>query len=123
MSLTVIVAASMEQARAVAKAHRIRNWIYPGNPEVLRGVIVDRIVWVDGWQTSALIRTPAMQMLAARSSGEVEEQRAMVLGLEAFGRAEAWAELDRQRALRKMSSPFVAPVGAQAAPKRRWWQR
>lgn len=132
-ALTVIAAETLHDAREAAFNLGLEptQWVYPDAAYKLRGVLIERVVYVDGWRQSAAVSADAMRELQCRRIAqraiEIEQPTTdgVLLGIV---RADlARHELDRQRRLARLGaepSPFIDPDAPTAKlPRPSLWVR
>lgn len=125
-----LLAADEEAAREAAFNLGLREWIYPLHPSHMSGVVVDLVVYVEGWRSSTLQPVQAavaVQLRAAVSDAEELEQPRTATFLTGHLRARN-AQILLDVAPRGPEAPFVSPESVQALvalrPRRRsLWAR
>lgn len=125
-----ILAVDEEAAREAAFNLGLREWIYPLHASHMSGVVVDLVVYVEGWRSSTIQPAQAGLAVAIRAAvndAEELEQPRTATFLTGQLRARN-AQLVLAVARRGPEAPFVSPESVQALvalrPRRRsWWAR
>lgn len=67
MSTTVIMARTYADAAEVAMRTGLgRDWLYPHDPALLRGMVIQRVVYVEGWLSSTSITVETAEEVQRR---------------------------------------------------------
>jgi len=75
--MTAVVVFAKDYAAAATAAAQLglgQDWVYPHDPDRLRGMAIDRVVWVDGWEASRAITPQAGAVAIARMTANASER-------------------------------------------------
>lgn len=112
---TVVMARDYATAADAARLLALgEDWIYPHSDEMLHGMIVPRVVYVEGWLESPALTTATAELVQSRLA---QDTQVVLLPRDFTTRAPLRDVLDRQAAL---SAPFmetVAPEPLQGDPR------
>jgi hypothetical protein len=73
MSTTVIMARDYRTAAEVAGRLGLgHDWLYPHSPELMRGMVIQRVIYVEGWLTATSITVETAEEVQRRLAPDAQ---------------------------------------------------